>query len=195
VPDPGASPHARVPGLPDDAYESDGALTKWTVRAVTLASLAPTPGALLWDVGAGSGSIGIEWLRAEPTARAIAVERRDDRRSRIARNALALGVPSLQVVDGEAPAVLAGLPVPDAVFVGGGVSTPGMLAACWTALRAGGRIVANAVTLEGEAALATAHAEHGGELVRLEVAHAAPIGGFTCWRPQMPVVQWSATTR
>jgi len=195
VPEPDAPLHARVPGLPDDAFESDGALTKWPVRAVTLASLAPTPGALLWDVGAGSGSIAIEWLRAEATARAIAVERRADRRRRIERNALALGVPSLQVVDGEAPAVLVGLPAPDAVFLGGGVSAPGMIAACWAAIRPGGRIVASAVTLEGEAALAAARAEHGGQLVRLEVAHAAPIGGLTGWRPQMPVVHWSARKR
>jgi precorrin-6B C5,15-methyltransferase / cobalt-precorrin-6B C5,C15-methyltransferase len=195
VPDADAPLHARVPGLPDAAYESDGALTKWTVRAVTLASLAPTPGALLWDIGAGSGSIAIEWLRAEPTARAIAVERRDDRLERIVRNALALGVPRLEVIHGEAPELLAGLSVPDAVFLGGGVSAPGMIAACWTALRPGGRIVANAVTLEGEAALAAARGELGGELVRLEVAHAAPIGGLSGWRPQMPVVQWSASKR
>jgi precorrin-6Y C5,15-methyltransferase (decarboxylating) len=192
TPDPGLPPLARTPGLPDAAYDSDGALTKWPVRAVTLAALAPTPGALLWDVGAGSGSVAIEWLRAEPTARAIAVERRPDRRERIARNALTLGVPALEIVAGEAPAVLAGLPAPDAVFAGGGVSVPGLLDAGWEALRAGGRIAANAVTLEGEAALATARAAHGGELVRLDVAHAAPIGGFTGWRPQMPVVVWSA---
>lgn len=195
VPDPGAPLKPRVPGLPDDAYESDGALTKWPVRAVALSALAPTPGALLWDVGAGSGSIAIEWLRAEPSARAIAVERRADRRERIVRNAHCLGVPWLEVIDGEAPAVLAELPAPDAVFIGGGVSAPGMVGACWRALHPGGRIAANAVTLEGEAALAAARAEHGGELLRLEVAHAAPIGGFTGWRPQMPVVQWSATKR
>jgi precorrin-6Y C5,15-methyltransferase (decarboxylating) len=190
--EPGAPILARTPGLPDGAYDSDGALTKWPVRAATLAALAPTPGALLWDVGAGSGSIAIEWLRAEATARAIAVERRVDRRERIARNALALGVPALEIIDGEVLAVLAGLPAPDAVFVGGGVSTPGMLDGCWHALRASGRIVANAVTLEGESALVAARAAHGGELVRLEVAHAAPIGAFTGWRPQMPVVLWSA---
>lgn len=192
MPDPGTPILSRTPGLPDAAYDSDGALTKWPIRAVTLAALAPMPGAFLWDVGAGSGSVAIEWLRAEPTARAIAVERRADRRERIARNALTLGVPALELVAGEAPAALAGLPAPDAVFVGGGVSVPGLLGACWEALRAGGRIAANAVTLEGEAALLAARAAHGGELVRLEVAHAAPIGGFTGWRPQMPVVVWSA---
>jgi precorrin-6Y C5,15-methyltransferase (decarboxylating) len=190
--DPATPVLARTPGLPDGAYESDGALTKWPVRAVTLAALAPTPGALLWDVGAGSGSIAIEWLRAEPTARAVAVERRADRRERIARNAATLGVPALEIIAGEAPAVLGTLPAPDAVFVGGGVSAPGILDACWTALRAGGRVAANAVTLEGEGALVAARAAHGGELTRLEVAHGAPIGGFTGWRPQMPVVVWSA---
>ncbi len=189
--DPATSLHALVPGLPDSAFESDGALTKRAVRAVTLASLAPTPGALLWDVGAGSGSIAIEWLRAERDVRAIAVEQREDRAGRIARNALALGVPSLQVVTGKAPAVLGGLDAPDAVFVGGGVTVAGVLAECWKSLVSGGRIVANAVTLEGEHVLAAAHAEHGGELVRLEVSRAEPIGAFTAWRAQMPVVQWS----
>jgi precorrin-6Y C5,15-methyltransferase (decarboxylating) len=193
--DPQAPLHARVPGLPDGAYDSDGALTKWAVRAVTLAALAPTPGALLWDVGAGSGSVAIEWLRAEPSARAIAIERRADRLERIGRNALSLGVPWLEVIAGEAPAALAELPIPDGVFVGGGVSAPGLLAACWRALRPGGRIVANAVTLESESALVAARAEHGGELVRVAVSHAAPIGDFTGWRPQLPVVQWSATRR
>ena len=190
--DPGTPILPRTPGLPDAAYDTDGALTKWPVRAVTLAALAPTPRALLWDVGAGSGSVAIEWLRAEPTARAIAVERRADRRDRVAHNALALGVPALEVVAGDAPAVLRGLPTPDAVFVGGGVSVPGLLGACWDALAPGGRIAANAVTLQGEAAVIAAHAVHGGQLVRLEVAQAAPLGGFTGWRPQMPVVLWSA---
>jgi precorrin-6Y C5,15-methyltransferase (decarboxylating) len=180
-----------VPGLADDAYESDGALTKWTVRAVTLATLGPVPGGLLWDVGAGSGSIAIEWLRAEPTARAVAIEQRADRAARISRNARALGVPDLDVVTGRAPQALAPLPAPDAVFVGGGASVSGVLEACWSALAPGGRIVANVVTLEGESLLAAARAEHGGELLRLEISHAAPLGGFTGWRPQLPVVQWS----
>lgn len=183
---------ARTPGLPDAAYDSDGALTKWPIRAVALAALAPTPGGLLWDVGAGSGSVAIEWLRAESTARAIAIERRPDRRERIERNALVLGVPGLELIEGEAPAALTGLPAPDAVFVGGGVTAPGLVAACWEALRPGGRLVANAVTLESEAALVAARERYGGELVRLEVAHAAPLGGFTGWRPQLPVVTWSA---
>jgi precorrin-6Y C5,15-methyltransferase (decarboxylating) len=181
-----------VPGLPDDAYETDGALTKWPVRAATLAALAPVPGGLLWDVGAGSGSVGIEWLRAEPTARAIAVEQRADRAARIARNAGALGVPGLEVVTGSAPEALRALPAPDAVFVGGGAGVPGVLAGCWEALAPGGRIVANAVTLETESVLVGARAERGGDLVRLAVSHAEPIGRFTGWRAQRPVVQWSA---
>jgi precorrin-6Y C5,15-methyltransferase (decarboxylating) len=188
---PGARVHPLIPGLPDDAFESDGALTKRHVRAATLAALAPTPRTLLWDVGAGSGSVAIEWLRAEASARAIAIERREDRAERIRRNAATLGVPSLEVVIGGAPGALDGLDAPDAVFIGGGLTAPGLLARCWDALRPGGRIVANAVTLEGEHVLVAALAEHGGELARIEVAHAEPIGAFTGWRAQRPVVQWS----
>lgn len=193
VPDAGTELHALVPGLPDGAYESDGALTKRAVRAVTLAFLAPTPRAVLWDVGAGSGSVGIEWLRAEPTARALAIETREDRAARIAANALALGVPGLEVVHGQAPGALDGLAAPDAVFVGGGVTAPGLLEACWVALARGGRLVANAVTLESEQVLIAARAEHGGELLRLELAHAGALGSFSGWRAQMPVVQWAVT--
>jgi precorrin-6Y C5,15-methyltransferase (decarboxylating) len=181
-----------TPGLPDDAYESDGQLTKRGVRAIALAALAPAPGQLLWDVGAGSGSIGIEWLRAEATARAIAIEARPDRAERIAANARRLGVPRLEVREGKAPAALAGLEAPDAVFIGGGVTEPGLIEACWSALRPGGRIVANAVTLEGQATLLEARAAHGGQLLRIGLEHAEPVGGFTAWRPQLPVVQWSA---
>jgi precorrin-6Y C5,15-methyltransferase (decarboxylating) len=181
-----------VPGLPDRAYESDGALTKRHVRAATVAALAPTPGGLLWDIGAGSGSIAIEWLRAERSARAIAVEAREDRAERIARNATKLGVPSLNVVVGDAPAVLAELDPPDAVFIGGGLTTPGVLDTAWEALAAGGRIAANAVTLEGEQTLIAAQATHGGDLVKFEISHAEPIGAFTAWRPALPVVQWSS---
>ena len=194
-----AGPDALVlptaPGLPDEAFEHDGALTKQAIRAVTLASLGPLPDALLWDVGAGSGSIGIEWLRAEPTARAIAVEERADRAERIAHNAARLGVPHLHIVEGRAPDAIAGLDAPDAVFAGGGLTAPGLLDACWAALKPGGRMVANAVTLEGEQALLRMHAEHGGELTRLEVSHAEGLGSFTVWRPQLPVVQWAATKR
>jgi precorrin-6B C5,15-methyltransferase / cobalt-precorrin-6B C5,C15-methyltransferase len=185
--------HSRTPGRPDRAYSSDGQLTKRHVRAITLAALAPLPGELLWDVGAGSGSVAVEWLRAEPTAAAIAIERREDRAARISENALGLGVPELRVVLGSAPASLAGLPDPDVIFVGGGITTPGLLDACWAALRDGGRIVANTVTLEGEHAVATARRTRGGSLTRIDIAGAEPIGEFTGWRAQMTVVQWAAT--
>jgi precorrin-6Y C5,15-methyltransferase (decarboxylating) len=179
----------RHPGLPDGAYEGDGQLTKWPVRAITLAALRPVPGELLWDVGAGSGSIAIEWLRAEPHARAVAIERNPDRAAQIRVNAVRLGVPALEVIEGEAPAVLGGLPRPDAVFVGGGLAAPGLLDACRQAAR---RIVANAVTLEGERALDAARRRYGGTLIRIELSHAEPLGGLEAWRPKVPVVQWSA---
>jgi precorrin-6B C5,15-methyltransferase / cobalt-precorrin-6B C5,C15-methyltransferase len=184
----------RTPGLPDTAYGGDGQLTKRHVRAITLAALQPTPGQLLWDVGAASGSIAIEWLRAEPSARAVAIEARPDRARQAGANALRLGVPELDVRTGEAPEALEGLPAPDAVFIGGGLTTPGLLDACHRALNAGGRLVANAVTLEGEQILTTARAEHGGELARIEIAHAEPLGAFTTWRQQLPVVQWTLVT-
>ncbi|MFD9685414.1 precorrin-6y C5,15-methyltransferase (decarboxylating) subunit CbiE [Kitasatospora sp. NPDC059088] len=181
-----------VPGLPDEAYESDGQLTKRHVRAATLATLAPSPGELLWDVGGGSGSIAVEWLRAHRDCRAVSVERDPVRADRIARNAAALGVPRLRVVTGRAPEALAELPTPDAVFIGGGLTAPGLLDGCWAALRPGGRLVANTVTLESEALLTEWYRRHGGELVKLAVAHAVPVGGFTGWRQAMPVTQWSA---
>jgi len=182
---------ARTPGLPDEAYEHDGQLTKRAVRAVTLALLEPSPGQQLWDIGAGSGSIGIEWLRAEPTAHAVAIEARPERAERASRNALALGVPELVIRRGEAPEALAGLPEPDAIFIGGGLTSPGLVGHCWQALRPGGRLVANAVTLEGEAVLVAARAQHGGDLARIDVSHAGLVGSFTAWRPQLPIVQWS----
>ncbi|MEA2220262.1 MAG: precorrin-6B C5,15-methyltransferase / cobalt-precorrin-6B C5,C15-methyltransferase [Solirubrobacteraceae bacterium] len=181
----------RTPGLPDAAYAGDGQPTTRPIRALTLAALQPMPGQLLWDVGAANGSIAIEWLRAEPSARAIAIEARADRAKQAATNALQLGVPELEVRTGRAPAALDGLPPPDAVFVGGGLDAPGLVAACWVALRPRGRIVANAVTLEGEQALIAARAVHGGQLARIEVANAQPLGTLTGWRPQAPVVQWT----
>ncbi|KUN89946.1 precorrin-6Y methyltransferase [Streptomyces bungoensis] len=179
-----------VPGLPDEAYEHDGQLTKRHIRAATLGALAPAPGELLWDVGGGSGSIAIEWMRTHPSCRAVTVERDQVRAERILRNAERLGVPGLRVVTGDAPGALAELPAPHAVFVGGGLTARGLLDACWAALSPGGRLVANTVTLESEALLADAHRRHGGELVRLAVAHAVPVGGFTGWRQAMPVTQW-----
>jgi precorrin-6Y C5,15-methyltransferase (decarboxylating) len=191
--DPGAAPPSAVPGLPDDAYEHDGQLTKRDVRAVVLARLAPLPGQLLWDVGAGAGSIGIEWMRVHPASRAVAVEADPERAARIGRNAARLGVPDLQVVTGRAPAALDGLPAPDAVFVGGGATASGLLDACWAALRPGGRLVASAVTVESEAVLAGWYGRCGGALTRVSVAHAAPVGGFTGWKPAMPVTLWSVS--
>ncbi|MFE9404660.1 precorrin-6y C5,15-methyltransferase (decarboxylating) subunit CbiE [Streptomyces sp. NPDC006530] len=180
-----------VPGLPDTAYEHDGQLTKRHIRAATLGALAPAPGELLWDIGGGSGSIAVEWMRTHPSCRAFTVERDAVRAERIARNADRLGVPGLRVVTGAAPAALAQLPTPDAVFIGGGLTTTGLLAACWDALPVGGRLVANTVTLESEALLADWYRRHGGELVRLAVAHAVPVGTFTGWRQAMPVTQWA----
>ncbi|MEU9643175.1 precorrin-6y C5,15-methyltransferase (decarboxylating) subunit CbiE [Streptomyces sp. NPDC048188] len=190
---PGALRLGAVPGLPDEAYEHDGQLTKRHVRAATLGALAPAPGELLWDIGGGSGSIAVEWMRAHPSCRAVTVERDPVRAERIVRNADRLGVPGLRVVTGAAPGALAGLDRPDAVFVGGGLTAPGLLGACWEALPGGGRLVANTVTLESEALLAEARTRHGGELVRLAVAHAVPVGGFTGWRQAMPVTQWAVT--
>jgi precorrin-6Y C5,15-methyltransferase (decarboxylating) len=177
-------------GLPDDAFAHDGKLTKREFRAVALAKLAPYPGALLWDIGAGCGSVGIEWMRADRHTRAIALEPIAERRAMIARNASALGVPSLDIRDARAPDGLASLPQPDAIFVGGGLSDRSLEAAI-AALKTGGRLVAHAVTLEGEAVLLTAYSKHRGELTRLTAAHAEPIGGFSGWRPLMPITQFS----
>jgi precorrin-6Y C5,15-methyltransferase (decarboxylating) len=182
-----------VPGLPDAVYESDGQLTKREVRAVTLAVLGPQPGELLWDIGAGSGSIAIEWMRTHRDCRAVAVESSAERAGRVERNAAALGVPKLRVVEGRAPGALAGLPAPDVVFIGGGVTRDGVVEAALAALPPGGRLVANAVTLESEAVLAAWYAKLGGELTRVAVQRAAPVGGFTGWRAMMPVTIWSVT--
>ncbi|HEY0448682.1 precorrin-6y C5,15-methyltransferase (decarboxylating) subunit CbiE [Actinophytocola sp.] len=187
---PGVTSLGRGPGLPDDAYEHDGQLTKREVRAVTLAALGPLPGQLLWDVGAGSGSVAIEWMRTHPTCRAVAVESRPERVERIESNARMLGVPGVRVVHGRAPDALHGLPTPDAIFVGGGLTGDGVLDACWAALPEGGRLVANAVTLESEAVLTRWQATVGGTLTKLEISRAAPVGGFTGWKPMMPVTQW-----
>ena len=189
--DPAAAWLPATPGLPDDAFEHDGQLTRRDLRASALARLAPAPGHLLWDVGAGAGSVGIEWLRSDPRCRAVAVESHPERAERVRRNAARLGVPSLEVVEGRAPDALAGLPAPDAVFVGGGASAPGVLEACWAALRSGGRLVVHAVTLETEAVLHRWAERHSGELTRIAVERAEPIGGFTGWRPARAVVQWA----
>jgi precorrin-6Y C5,15-methyltransferase (decarboxylating) len=165
-------------------------MTKREVRAATLAKLMPLPGQLLWDVGLGSGSVAIEWMRAAKGARAVGIEPRAERQAMAAANALALGVPGLEIVAGEAPGALAGLSAPDAVFLGGGL-TEEVFDLCWGALQPGGRLVANAVTLESQAVLMHLHGRHGGDLVRLAVSRAEPVGRLTGWRPLMEVMQWS----
>ena len=180
----------RSPGLPDDWFEHDGQITKRDIRAITLAALMPQRGEMLWDVGAGSGSVAIEWMLADPANRAIAIEARSDRAVRIARNAASLGVPALRIVTGAAPAVLDGVPQPNAVFVGGGACAPGLIERAQDALPRGGRLVVNAVTLETQAACIDWRACSGGDLAQISVAHAEPVGRFTGWRPSMPVVQW-----
>jgi precorrin-6Y C5,15-methyltransferase (decarboxylating) len=172
-------------------FESDGQLTKAEIRALTLAALAPRAGELIWDVGAGAGSIAIEWCLAHPRNQAVAIEARPDRAERIGRNAARLGVPGIRVVTGCAPTALAGLPPPQAVFVGGGASDEGVLDACWMALARGGRMVVNAVTLETERILLQRHAAEGGSLKRISLARAEPVGGMTGWRPALPVTQWA----
>ena len=193
-----ASPDAallpRVPGLPDELFQSDGTMTKQEVRAVTVAKLMPMRGALLWDIGTGCGSVAIEWMRSARYARAIGIEPRADRRAMAAANALALGAPKLEIIDGSAPEVLAGLPAPDAIFIGGGL-TPDVFAAAWAVLRPLGRLVANAVTLESEVELIALHKFHGGQLVKIAVNRAEPVGRLTGWRPLMPVTQWSLIKR
>jgi len=184
---------SRVPGLPDELYGGDGQLTRADVRAVALATLAPAAGELLWDVGAGSGTIAIEWCRAAPRARALAIEQRADRCATIALNARALEASRVVVVEGAVPAALDGLEAPHAIFLGGATSQDGLVDRCWAALRPGGRLVGAAVTFEGERALMEAHARLGGRLVRLDHAHAQPLGGFAAWRPERPIVQWSLT--
>ena len=187
--DPNTTPLNRLPGLPESAYHHDGQLTKREVRAITLAALAPMPGELLWDVGAGCGSIGIEWLRSHPRCRAIAIEQHSHRLQFIADNMAALGTPHLQLVQGKAPAALTDLPTPAAIFIGGGVTAPGLLATCWTALRSGGRLVANAVTVESELQLLQWHQQVGGELTRIAIQRTQVIGGFLGWKPLIPVTQ------
>lgn len=189
-----AAPGARVlpltPGLPEDAFEHDGQITKREIRALTLAALAPRRGERLWDIGGGSGSVSIEWMLAHPSLSAIAIEARADRASRIGRNAEALGVPGLVVVQGRAPDALAGLAAPDAVFIGGGGSAPGVLGAAIGALRAGGRLVANAVSLEFEALLLAEQGARGGALRRIGLERAEALGPMRGWRPAMSVTQW-----
>ncbi|MEN8839884.1 MAG: precorrin-6y C5,15-methyltransferase (decarboxylating) subunit CbiE [Octadecabacter sp.] len=184
----------RVPGLADSLFVSDGTMTKQEVRAATLAKLMPMRGALLWDIGTGCGSVAIEWMRAARYARAIGIEPRADRRDMAAQNALALGAPKLELIDGTVPYALNGLDAPDAVFIGGGLSRETFEAA-WAAVRPLGRVVANAVTLESEATLISLHKTYGGDLVKIQTHRAEPVGNLTGWRPSMPVTQWSLIKR
>ena len=194
VADEDAVVYPRSPGLPDDAFQHDGQLTKREVRSVTLSALAPMPGQMLWDIGAGCGSIAIEWLRAARNTKAFAIEKNMDRLGMINSNALALGVPELKVVFGEALNEIIGLPAPDAVFIGGGLTSDGLLAYCWQNLKPGGRLVANAVTFEGERRLIEAAELYANdqtkyELVKIDISRAHEMGRFTGWQPLKPVTQ------
>jgi precorrin-6Y C5,15-methyltransferase (decarboxylating) len=189
-----AEPEAAIvpltAGLEDDVFEHDGQLTKREIRAVTLSSLQPLQGQLLWDIGLGAGSVAIEWLLQHPSLRAIGIEASADRAGRAARNAAVLGVPELEIVQGSAPQALAGLARPDAVFIGGGMMDDGVFDAAWSALKPGGRLVANAVSIETEARLAGYFQQFGGDLIRLQVTRADRVGAISGWRPAMPVTQW-----
>jgi precorrin-6B C5,15-methyltransferase / cobalt-precorrin-6B C5,C15-methyltransferase len=186
----GARVLAFTPGLADELFEHDRQITKREVRAVTLSSLAPCRGEMLWDIGAGSGSVAVEWMLAHPSLRASAIEQRADRAARIRRNAAAFGVPELDVVEGRAPEALAPLPTPDAIFIGGGASDDAVLDPAIAALKPGGRLVVNAVTLETEAVLIGRQASLGGTLTRIALSRAGSVGEKTTWRPALPVTQW-----
>lgn len=190
---PSAKIWSRLAGLPDDAFVHDGQLTKRDVRAATLAALAPAPDQLLWDIGAGCGSVAIEWMRAARGCEAVAIERDESRRNMIATNADRLGAPRVKVIAGEAPEALKGLPPPHAVFIGGGVGVPGVFETAWHALRASGRLVANVISIEGEMHLYDLHEKHGGELIRIAISKLEPVGKYRALKPRMPVVQWRVT--
>ena len=192
VPSLATQPIPLTSGLPDALFEHDGQITKSEIRAMTLSALAPRRGELLWDIGAGSGSVGIEWLLRHPANQVIAIERHPERAARLARNAVSLGVPHLQITGGAAPGALCGLAAPDAVFIGGGAHQAGVIEAAWDALLPDGRLVANAVTIETEAALLAARARFGGVLSRLSVERLDSIGAMHGYRPAMTVTQWLA---
>ena len=190
---PSAKIRSRIAGLPDDAFVHDGQITKREVRAATLAALAPAPDQLLWDIGAGCGSVAIEWMRSTRGCEAIAVEQDDGRRKMIAANADQLGAPRIKIIAGEAPDALKGLPRPHAVFIGGGVGVPGVFETAWQALRPGGRLVANVVSIEGEMHLYDLQEKYGGELVRIAISRLEAVGKYRALKPKMPVVQWRVT--
>ena len=188
IPEPEAIILSRMVGLPDDAYHHDGQLTKREVRAITLSALAPNAGELLWDVGAGCGSIAIEWMRSHPRCQAIAIEK--SRTHFIAENVISLGTPNLKIIEGHAPESLKDLPIPDAIFIGGGATIPDLFETCWTSLRSQGRLVANVVTLEGEQKLFQWQQTYGGTLTQISISRAEAIGSFLGWKPMRPVTQW-----
>jgi len=190
---PNAQCLSRLSVLPDTAFGNDGQLTKQEVRAATLAALSGAPGQLLWDVGAGCGSIGIEWMRRERRCRAIAIEPEPKRLDFIAKNATALGTPSLEIISGQAPAALTNLEEPHAIFIGGGISNDNVFETCWRKLLPGGTLVANAVTVESERTLLSLQATYGGDLKRIAIVRATPVGSMTGWKPFMPVTQWNVT--
>jgi precorrin-6Y C5,15-methyltransferase (decarboxylating) len=189
-----AGPNARALhrgfGLPDDAFRHDGQLTKREIRAAALSALGPLHGELLWDIGAGCGSIAIEWLRHDRSQRAIAIERDTERAAMIRDNAASLGTPNLQLVEAEAPDALRDLSAPDAIFIGGGTGKPGLIECAWNALKPQGRLVAHAVTVESELALFAGYHAHGGEVTRLSISRMQPVGAYHGWKPLMPVTQW-----
>lgn len=193
---PASAALSLAPGLDDGLFEHDGQLTKRDVRAITISALAPRQGELLWDVGLGAGSIAIEWLSRHPSLKAIGIEEGAERAARAARNAAALGTPDLRIVQGHAPEALAGLPAPDAIFIGGGLGDGGLFDAVWSALKPGGRLIANAVSLGSEARLIELFQRHGGELIRLDIARSGKAGkggDVFVWRPAAPIVQWRAS--
>jgi len=195
IPENNANVLSRNPGLPDEAFLHDGQLTKREIRAVALSKLMPVVDHLLWDVGAGCGSVSIEWMRTSPRCRAVAIEKSKSRLKLIEQNSQELGVPMLQIISGSAPEVLADLPAPDAVFIGGGLSSGNLLQTCWNALKPGGRLVANAVTLEGEQKLLQWQNENAGksgasgDLTRLSISRAEKIGKFQGWKEMRSVIQ------
>ena len=187
---PNAKIYSRLAGLPDDAFIHDGQLTKREVRAATLAALAPAPDQLLWDIGAGCGSVSIEWMRSTRGCAAIAFEHNTDRLNMIAQNMDALGTPRLKVIAGKAPETFLNIPAPHAVFIGGGVGNAGVFETAWDKLRPAGRLVANVVTIEGEMHLYDLQEKHGGDLVKIEISNLTSVGPYRALKPRMAVTQW-----
>jgi len=180
-----------APGLRDRAFKNDGQITKREVRSITLSSLAPSPGALLWDIGAGCGSISIEWMLAARGAHAFAIEKNIERIALISTNAIALGVPKLEPIHGIAPDILRSLASPQAIFIGGGLSQKGVVEQCWNRLSPGGRLVVNAVSLQSEALMVAWREKLGGDMARINISRAKDVTGHSLWRPLTPVTQWA----